>query len=321
MTEGERADHPTDDALALAGSPRGLAVLATMCGEDLDLRSPTGPPSTELASPRLGAGLRRWYADPEHGGLVAEDRAHEVLDDPVNLTVEVLGIVDGMAWRPDRSRLGELARHDTVFRPAASDLLAVRGSRWWPDDVDREDQVILGPPDGPPDLAALAAEQDRLLCLPWRVPQALTTSQRLDARLPSVRLGASEAFARWSGDVVGCWALQVDPGARILEIHRADDWRQLCARYPHRGATPVDYERWGVTSPEAVAPDWALVGCDWDAVHISMLGLLTAVGVPISVGAAGGVLEDIDSELTAWLRPCLGEPRLIARRSPEDLLV
>lgn len=40
-----------------------------------------------------------------------------------------------------------------------------------------------------------------------------------------------------------------------------------------------------------------------DAVHVSVAGYLGAVGVPVVVGGRQRVLEDVDGEVTAWLRP------------------
>lgn len=315
---GSEADLASKAAL-LTRSPRGLTVLARLCGEDLD-RWSTSPPVSEAEVARvLGSGLRTWSARSEHDSFILEERGGEVLRDPEALAVEVVSSIDGLAWCADRSRLAHLVRHGEVFRTAAQELLAAPGSRWWSEDLHRDAQATLGAADAPPDLVALDAEQQRMLGeLPWRLPQVLTTSRRLGRRLPAVRLGSAEAVVRW-GDPVGVWKVSVDADARVYEVHGADDWRRLCTWYPRRAETPDDYRRWGVESDVAVAPDWSGVRREWDGVHVSLQGVLTAVGVPVDVDGAAGVLEDVDSELTTWFRPRLGAPVLIATVSWSDL--
>lgn len=43
-----------------------------------------------------------------------------------------------------------------------------------------------------------------------------------------------------------------------------------------------------------------------------MLGAFTAQGVPVEVDGAQGVLEDVDTEVAAWFRPCPRDPVLVA---------
>ncbi len=54
-------------------------------------------------------------------------------------------------------------------------------------------------------------------------------------------------------------------------------------------------------------PDWGLVAGEWDAVHLSLGGLLTAQLVQVKGSAGFTELQSWDSEQTTWLRWCFDE--------------
>lgn len=118
---------------------------------------------------------------------------------------------------------------------------------------------------------------------------------------------------------VGWWAVGVRPDARVDEVQEPDDGQRLLARYPRRVRTTDDLARWGVASTEAGVPGWGAFAREWDGVHVSLLGVRTADAVAVGVDGLGGVLADPDTEATAWFRPCLTEPQLIATVARDEV--
>ena len=101
----------------------------------------------------------------------------------------------------------------------------------------------------------------------------------------------------------GVWRMVIDDAARILEIHSAHDWHSLCVRYPasgderHPGATP-DFS----DTPGRLEADWSKVAADWDAVHLSFGGYLTADKVRVESETGWTYHWAWDCESTLWLR-------------------
>lgn len=120
------------------------------------------------------------------------------------------------------------------------------------------------------------------------------------------------------------WRLRVRDEARVYEINGARDWHRLCAEYPARSVrddsdpeasdsagwevyplSPVDgsgaddiatdVERW-------LTPNWAAVAEDWDGVHLTLGGLLTAEKVRVASAAGWSMHRFWDMEQTMWLR-------------------
>jgi hypothetical protein len=268
-------------------SPRGLAVLAELCGHPA--RSVT--PEDVVEPPDV---------------VTIEDLARALL------------AVDGMAWWSDRAEVGQRLLAAAPAYVDAARVLAAAGP--WANDLDRTAQVTFGAPSDPPRSADLLRDQHELMTsgVPERIAQALVTSTWLGPRLPALVLCAGEHRERWP-DPLGNWAVEIDPDVRVHEIHVPEDWAALCARYPRVVATRDDQRWWGVTTPEAVIPDWAAVARDVDAVHVSVAGVLCAVGAPVVVGDRQCVLEDVDAEVTAWLRPSFRVIGSVMTRRRDDL--
>lgn len=140
------------------------------------------------------------------------------------------------------------------------------------------------------------------------------------------------AWDQSSNDVTR-WSLNVDPGARIYEIHRPEDWQALVAAHPCEARTW--YEGWQIASDDPedwsgadefdglshqraarrgvrrfIEPDWAAVAQDWDAVHLSWAGYLTAEGTACDLGDGDvAMLLGWGSERTLWLNPVLSDPQ------------
>lgn len=137
---------------------------------------------------------------------------------------------------------------------------------------------------------------------------ALTTSTRLP-RLPALALLAGQDRSwRAASAPISAWRVPVKPDARIAEIHSPSDWTALVQRYPsHRtdrclaphldDAWPDDSLTWTV--------DWRALSRDYDAVHVSVAGWLTATSqvLPLPNGRGYTTCEGWPTEATAWFRP------------------
>ena len=236
-----------------------------------------------------------------------------ILSDPEWLTYTTLTAISDWPWNP----LGQGARPYLFLESdnldhAAQDLIEAPAARSWWEALPKNEQIMLGSGERQPDVQRLARRVEVYLEeSSWRLPWGLTTSNKIGPRLPAARLCDDEAVYGLD-EPISCWRLPVDSDARVYEINVPSDWIALCETYPKLIHIPPEWTRWGVDAVRGLCADWLAVACDWDALHISMAGLLTTVGLPLGIGAYGSIFEDeIGSELTVWFRPCFGEPSFI----------
>lgn len=76
----------------------------------------------------------------------------------------------------------------------------------------------------------------------------------------------------------------------LLRLGEAAQHCGLCTTYPAAG------------EDGRLVPDWAAVARDWDAVHLTLGGALTAEQVRVEGPKGWTELSGWDAELTAWLR-------------------
>ncbi|MCY3543078.1 MAG: hypothetical protein OXH22_03405 [Chloroflexi bacterium] len=121
------------------------------------------------------------------------------------------------------------------------------------------------------------------------------------------------------------WRLRVSDAARVYEINGPADWHRLCAKYPAGSARDAsdpsesDNEGWTLyplaTLPRDseeqdfatdmaswLTPNWSAVAAEWDGVHLTLGGLLTAEKVRVASAAGWSMLRFWDMEQTMWLR-------------------
>ena len=117
----------------------------------------------------------------------------------------------------------------------------------------------------------------------------------------------------------------------MFEIHRPGDWAQLVQRYPSRARSGhegwelpgINQDRqvgsalWTVADQNAarqgirhhLVPDWASVAEDYDGVHLSWAGVVTAEGFVNDLGHGDvALLRYWFHEQTLWLADIFGEP-------------
>lgn len=190
-------------------------------------------------------------------------------------------------------------------RDLAAAVLADERTDWWDGSLSQEQLFMASSSDGRLTVGAPESPTS-----PW----SRYAQRPLRWTMTSTPVGSSSPLHAVLAAQVGDWEprypvvptlVQVTDTARVHEIRTAEDWHRLCDRYP----APSD----GRSDPEGLAsdlaPDWATVAADWDAVHLTFAGLLRASYV--SAGPAGSktVLWTWDFEAALWLREVFGGQR------------
>lgn len=88
------------------------------------------------------------------------------------------------------------------------------------------------------------------------------------------------------------------PDVKVYTINRPDDWRELCLEYPAKDL--------GGLGGDLITPDYSHVAREWDAIHLSFLGLITSDQVRIE-NTRVTALQGWDTEQTLWFRPAFDE--------------
>ncbi|OLT09581.1 hypothetical protein BJF78_30445 [Pseudonocardia sp. CNS-139] len=272
---------PGARALELARSPKARAALAALAGID------RGPP---------GAGHP---AAP----VVLAAELDGVQTEPGRLAAEVTSAVSDWLWNPlaqdQRAWLLDLADELALF---AAEVLTWPAAGWWGRDHNPELQVVLGS-SAPPaptgtDLPGLADERS--------LPALPRTSVCVDDTLPAAELADPDVVSRVL-EPVTLWRVGTS-GARVYEVHGVADWMRLCDRYPRVHPVPDRWRRAGTSARRGLSPSWRDAAADWDGIHFSLLGVLTASDVAVTLDGHAVVAPSLDTEATFWLREEWTEP-------------
>ena len=143
---------------------------------------------------------------------------------------------------------------------------------------------------------------------PWGAPH--TTGERPDG-IPAGLVYVEDSLGWTSAEAVA-----VAGAGRVVEIRGADEWAELCRRYP-LDVTAARGDDWFRTTGRDVRwllPDWGRVAEDADAVHLTAWGYLTAATRVIDVddeyaSVIGGWGPDETYWLTGRVRE-IGRPRV-----------
>ena len=177
------------------------------------------------------------------------------------------------------------------------------GTAWWFNDIDLQAQTwlsihgtlkkfIYGTP---PDTMA------------WRRPQNPSrrweryaqkpfgnqiTSTLYGLHLTSELMAKDERVSDYISEFpLAWWSMRFLEEVRVFEIHGPSDWHNLCVRYPATG-----------TEDDRLVPNWGAVAEEWDGVHLSFGGLLTAEQNRYESPAGWTMLDAWHAEQTYWLR-------------------
>jgi hypothetical protein len=213
-------------------------------------------------------------------------------------------------WRTSRA----LAHIGTLTPLVTAVLDDPRNHWWWTDlqvsrqlwlsDVDLEPLDLI-PPTGP-----TSGYQNYTQHLAY--DQCIVSSTELDVPdedeiRSGLHLELSGAFSTdWSPEYpVRQGRLHIREQARIYEIHEPLAWHRLAIEYgdsaEHAGADRSLLEC-GIDN--GLAPTWARVANDWDAVHLSFFGLLVSLYRPINTADRTTTLWNWCTERTMWVRNC-----------------
>jgi hypothetical protein len=194
--------------------------------------------------------------------------------------------------------------HVAGLRSRASMFVSLAGwlrrrmPQWW-HDMDRERQVWVGSAAEPPDQLLMVVDLDPMHAEASKPKRAFWTST-VDPAVVSPWLEWPEGMLSGPSHL---WRVAVSTAARVAEIHTPAEWSSFARTYAgaHRAF------RWSgrPQSPPGSArtdPDWSKVAEDWDGVHLSVGGLLTAQDVPYRSDGVTTELRGWDMESTAWFR-------------------
>lgn len=283
---------------------------------------------------------------------LAERRVDELLRSPGGCALLLKAVEAGMtpaeivepvtALHLVSGAIGEInpwiGEHDEIVRMLLNEGKAHRGlagvlvrepgiERWWAP-LDRDRQVWIEPkshidlasldpfptPDHPPGRFEIYAQHPH----PWG-----STSTEIDgwtSQLANLVSGNGDWHVNYRAKRA---RVRVAPDARVFEVDSAEDWHALTVRYgvgsrPDRAPHPNELvgPPWGWN--DSVVPDWQAVAREWDGVHVTLWGYLTATQVRVVSDPDWSELWSWEGEQTTWLRwvfedvepmPALEEPR------------
>lgn len=218
---------------------------------------------------------------------------------------------DVEVWRADRDQiLAYLDREAQDHQAFLRRMLAQPSTSWWFELMNRERQVWVSEDGSPPSEDSLITPSEpptrweRYALKPVGGLFTSTMIGRVSPMLAAIALGVGDLRLGFGQPPYAIWRMEVDPSARIFEIHSPNDWHDLCVSYPaegnsgrHAGNEP-DFSR----DPRRLVPGWSKVARDWDAVHLSFGGYLTSEQVRVESEHGWTYHWAWDHEATLWLR-------------------
>jgi hypothetical protein len=194
--------------------------------------------------------------------------------------------------------------HVASLRSRASKVESLAGwlrrrmPQWW-HDMDRARQVWVGSTPEPPDELRLMIDLDPIHAEASKPKRAFWTS----TADPAVVSPWLEWPERMFSGPSHLWRVAVSAAARVAEVHTPAQWSAFARTY----AGAHQAFRWSgrpqsTPGSARIDPDWSKVAGDWDGVHLSVGGLLTAQDVPYESNGATTELRGWDMESTVWFR-------------------
>ncbi|MCI0851989.1 MAG: hypothetical protein J4O01_08025 [Chloroflexi bacterium] len=252
-----------------------------------------------LRSP-LGCGF---LLAAEASGLPPEEIASQL----ICLYLSAYASRDVGVWQPDYQRIRvEILRQGQRHRDLAISILEQPAAADWFGPLDPTKQVVVLRNQQAPSLTSFVAPNSPLSN--WeryaeKSENGIYTSTLVN-RVASIFVGLDLPI----GDIgIGheppykCWLLKAEQSVRVFEIDGAQAWHELCVRYPAVGSSTHNTPDFSMDEGRIV-PDWGAVANDWDAVHLSLGGLLTADQVRVQSESGWTYHWSWDIEQTLWLR-------------------
>jgi hypothetical protein len=247
----------------------------------------------------------------------------QIAEPAISLSLGAYATNEVEVWRVNYHRVSsELLRRGPQHAHLATSILEEPATAWWFSPPNRDHQVCVPPDGNPPDPTRMITS-DKPPSDHERYAQkalgAIHTSTLVQGTLLPTTSSMFEALDYGTCDIVvkypappfATWHLKVDASARVFEIDGPLAWHDLCTRYPadagHRIRPRVELAT-GPSTPDFVGdrrrlvPDWSAVAADWDGVHLTFGGLLTAEQVPVESAAGWTYHWGWHAEQTMWLR-------------------
>jgi hypothetical protein len=212
-------------------------------------------------------------------------------------------------WRTDHhERILEILRRGRRLRDLARAVLEEPGAGWWFQPINLEQQLWAWPQNwgSGPDPSRIRSRDESPAWLERyeQKPHTVWTSTLIDGTaclLETIDGGAGDWDVR--DYPIACWKMTANAAARVYEIAGPEDWHALCLQYPVEvgGKAALHLEKtW--PGEDRLTPDWQAFAKDWDGVHLSLGGLLTAAQVVNRTPEGWSVQWGWECELTVWLR-------------------
>lgn len=313
------------DARTFISTQVGLSLLAEVVGLDLwDFLDQAG-----------GSAPRTRAADVVAAAVAAEAGSLRQLaecDDRLALLQAFAAVM--LPGATQAAAAPYLATAGESLLPVARALAVAPAAQWWWEPPDRGSQRWLGSAGQPARGAALTAalqaqcqadaESEVRAARDWPWPPGSVVHQGKDTvysgtwwspplgggvftstgpvgPLPSVEAGCEPDSA--GEERFEVWDVAINPGARIWNVTGPDDWGRLVARYPRDVTASRRHDWFGFTGRDGtwLLPDWSRAASDWDGVHLSIAGYISAAWLAIPAGDAATVLAGWGPDQTLWL--------------------
>lgn len=245
-------------------------------------------------------------------------------DNPAGLAAEIHTRVEDWRHQGDlHNRVASLGPADGYRRVATAVADAPAAAWWWRSAATQPQTWICTDP-GIRDGRGLPFDINYAHHWDSTAPAvAIMTSSRLTG-LPATALLSDQnkpPLLRDNPDILSAWAVSIKPDARVVDIHSPADWISLVDRYPsHRtDLLPAPHLRtsWP-NEAQVLSIDWHRLSRDYDGVHLSFAGWLTATSQILTVPGRGlTVCDGWHTEATLWFKPAFTK----LERLPADTLI
>ncbi|MDP9368497.1 MAG: hypothetical protein M3Q03_09520 [Chloroflexota bacterium] len=215
----------------------------------------------------------------------------------VAVHLAAVALAEVTPWRLDHERVvAETLRHGPRLAPLARGILTQPDAAWWFAPLNHAAQLWVpwaapkGDRPDPERLVTPASPPDHWERYAQKSLGALYTSTIVEGTS-----SALAALTHGTGDhdatpPLADYRLHATENARVFEVDGPGAWHRLCTTYPASG------------QDGRLVPDWAAVARDWDAVHLTLGGALTAERVRVEGPAGWTEHSGWEAELIVWLR-------------------
>lgn len=190
-------------------------------------------------------------------------------------------------------------RTDPALARVARQVCSTGKVGWWARPLRRDEQILVeaghgvgrqGPAKPPAPAKALARQSRETSPGQWSsapAPELPLSSRRWPRRGPVAALVAGDPVAN-----APVRRLAVRRSTRVLDVTGADDWLDLCRRWP-REVTATHGPAWSATigaDADLVVPDWRRVARHHDVVHLPVAAWLALADRPLEVGPGAATM-------------------------------